>query len=376
MAASKIEVSFLHCDQGMGTLVRIFDSLNNLAHLALIDLGSEAKTKKYAGKAIESVISALKQMQADGVTPAIDLLVISHQDTDHWSLLPDLLKQIQSDIAGCEVHNIYYGGTNWKANASKAIEKWEDAFDVEAEAFAKGETNYKKPGEKKSIQTIDGVAFRLLCVNVPISRSAPDLNRNGTSAVLAIDFGGVTAVIPGDATADTVGWINDRVFVPWEKKGAGNPVQPCRALGAPHHGALRTIASNYVSSDKAKLGVATTFANYVAAQHVVASAGYLSDYWHPYKNVMELLAAHAFTDRSAHDFVWFNNTSAKYEQVEDDERGIYTTVRTLAYPPKRLGWRFTITSAGVITFERDWEQAEDIPPFQRVDRYPATPHER
>ena len=62
MAASKIEVVFLHCDQGMGTLVRIFDSKDRLAHLALCDLGSESGTKKYSDSAINAVTA---RTQAD-----------------------------------------------------------------------------------------------------------------------------------------------------------------------------------------------------------------------------------------------------------------------------------------------------------------------
>lgn len=376
MAASKIDVTFLHCDQGMGTLVKIYDNLDRLAHLALVDLGSEAGTKKYSDRAIAAVVRALKQMEADKITPTIDLLLISHQDFDHWSLLPDLLSEIESEITGCRVLDIYYGGTSWRKKAKDAITEWEHEFGVSAEALAREYTNYETPGTKKAIKVIDGVAFRLLCSNVPVSRAAADLERNGTSAVLAIDFGGVTCVIPGDATADTVGWINDNVFGPWAKKGKGNPVQPCRALGAPHHGALRTIASNFVSTSRAKLEVASAFANYVAAQNVVASAGWYSKFNHPYRNVMELLAVKARTDVDEHNFVWYDGSAGKWEQKSKDKRGIYTTIMELTDPPKRTGWMFSITSAGVITFKIDWEQAEDIPPYHRVDRYAATPHER
>ena len=38
MATSKIDVVFLNCDLGMGTLVRIYDTNYKLAHLALLDL--------------------------------------------------------------------------------------------------------------------------------------------------------------------------------------------------------------------------------------------------------------------------------------------------------------------------------------------------
>lgn len=374
MATSKIDVVFLHCDQGMGTLVRIFDQNGRLAHLALLDLGSESGTRKYSDSAINAVIRALKQMVADKVTPKIDLLVISHQDYDHWSLLPDLLKQIQSEVQGCQVDDIYYGGQNWRKTAIIAIGSWETQFGVTPVSFAKETSNYTTPGVKGQIKNIDGVIFRLLCANTPVSRRAADLERNGTSAVIAIDFGGVTAIIPGDATADTVGWINNKVFARWNQKGQGNPVQPCRALGAPHHGALRTLASNYVATSRAKLDVATAFANYVSAEHVVASAGYYSKFHHPYKEVLEVLGANATTDTVEHDFVWYVGSQKKWKQVQDSQHGIFTTVTTLTDPPKRTGWFFTITALGEISFHIDWEQAEEVP-FPRMDRYAAETHE-
>jgi beta-lactamase superfamily II metal-dependent hydrolase len=319
------------------------------------------------------VTRALKQMKDDKLTPTIDLLLISHQDFDHWSLLPDLLKKIQTGFPACEVKDLYYGGTLWRKKASDAMSDWEDEFGLTAEPFGKSATDYAKPGTIESIKIIDGVGFHLLCANTPVSRSAGDLTRNGTSAVVNIAFGGVNAVIPGDATADTVGWINDNVFAKWKKKGKANPVQPCKALGAPHHGALRTLASNFVSSSSAKLDIAKTFALNVAAQNVVASAGWYSKFNHPYKSVMEILAVKATTDSVEHDFVWYDGSLSKWKQVTDDERGIFTTVTTLTDPPKRTGWYFTITSTGETSFSIDWEQAEVVP---RSERYPAIPRTR
>lgn len=371
MTTSKIEVDFLHCDQGMGTLVRIYDDSDRLAHLALLDLGSESGTKKYSDSAISEVTDGLQQMKDDGLTPRIDLLLISHQDFDHWSLLPSLLEKIQDGFPSCEVEDIYYGGTKWRKKASDAISDWEDEFGVLAEAFSRGQSNFSKPGKEGTLKEIDGVKFHLLCANVPISRSAQDLERNGTSAVIAVQFGDVFAVIPGDATADTCGWLNDNVFGPWKKAGKGIPVRPCRALGAPHHGALRTLADNFISTARAKLSIATAFADYVAAENVVASAGWYSKFKHPYKTVMELLARHAeATD--GHDFVWYDDSQGDWKHIVGDKRGIYTTIVSLGDPPERTGWYFEITAAGEIIFHL--RKAEIIPPFQRSDRYPATPH--
>lgn len=373
MAASKIDVTFLHCDQGMGTLVKVYDGLNRVTNLALLDLGSESGTKKYSDSAINAVMRALEQMKADKFTPRIDLLLVSHQDTDHWSLLPDLRKKIEAKFDDFELGEIYYGGLGWKKRASKAIMDWESSFGVSAEPFAEEDSDFSKPGKIQEFAEIEDVKFHLMCANVPISRSAPDLERNGTSAVVAIQFADTFVVIPGDATADTCGWMNDNIFAPWKKKGKGNPIQPCLAMGAPHHGALRTIADNYVATDKAKLGIATAFASNVAAQHVVASAGWYSKFLHPYRSVLLLLGVKA-NATSEHDLVWYDDTKADWDHVKKYKRGLYTTIVTLTDPPKRTGWFFTINAAGQIAFFIDWEQAEIIPPYERFDHYPATPH--
>ena len=255
----------------------------------------------------------------------------------------------------------------WKDEASDAIAAWEKGFKVKAVPLADEASNYLKPPKKGELAIISEVAFRLLCANVPVSRKAEDLQRNGTSAVVAVDFAGVTAILPGDATADTIGWINNEVFDLW--KGKPNPVQPCRALGAPHHGALRTIASNFVSGKKARLDFAERFAENIAAQNVVASAGYYTKFKHPYRSVMELLAKESIKGDD-HDWVWWDGDIAKWARVTDDKRGIYTTITTLTSPPERVGWRFTITAKGEIFFTLDWEHAEVVEPYER---YPAVP---
>lgn len=367
MAASKITISFLHCDQGMGTLVKIYDALDRLAHLALFDLGSESGKKKYSEKAINAVVESLDEMKKDKLIPTIDLLSISHQDYDHWSLLPDLLQKIQSGFPSCKVNEIYYGGTSWRKKASAAIEEWVSEFGSRYEPFARESSHYKTPGTKGAIRIIDGVAFRLLCVNVPVSRSAIDIERNATSAVIVVDFAGVKTVIPGDATSDTLGWINNNVFKKWEDKKKGNPVDPCRALGAPHHGALRTIADNYVSTERARLTIAGAFSDFVGADNVIASAGWKSKFHHPYQIVLELLAVKAKKEQSEHDFVWFTGRVTGWQRVPGSKRGIYTTVTQLNDEAKPKNWIITINSAGEIFFHLEAETG------RAYDRYPALP---
>lgn len=368
--ANFIKVEFLHCDQGMGSLVKIYNSLDELENLVLIDLGSDTKTKRYADNTVTDIIEALQEMENDGFTPHIELLIISHQDYDHWSLLPDLIAEISSSLPTTTVSEIYYGGARWKPDAVAALKAWEKQFGVTSVPLPRAHTDYDTPGKMGELATVDGVVFRVLAVNVPCSRSADDLIRNGTSAVMVAEFGDTHCIFPGDATADTIGFINRDVFDPWEKAGEGIPVHPCRALSAPHHGALRTIASNFTSKN-AKLDIAKRFAEAVEAQNVIASAGYYSHHKHPNRRVMEQLGVKA-RDSSGHGFIVYNDVTKKWEEFKDFKKGLYSTIVTLDPPPERIGWTFTINAAGEIRFELEKPRSQRRH-RQRPERYPAIP---
>lgn len=369
MSASKITAEFLHCDQGMGSLVKIYNDTGGLENLVLIDLGSDTRTKRYADNTVTDIIDALEEMESDGFTPHIALLIVSHQDYDHWSLLPDLIDEIIANLPATTVNEIYYGGARWKSDAVATLKAWEKQFGISAVPMPRAHSDYDTPGSKGVLATVDGVVFRVLAVNVPCSRSADDLVRNGTSAVMVAEFGDTHCIFPGDATADTIGFINSRVFAPWQAQGHGVPTRPCRALSAPHHGALRTIASNFTATNP-RLDFARTFAEFVEAENVVASAGYYSHHKHPNRRVMEQLGVKA-VDADDHGLVVFNDVLYKWEEFPAFQKGLYSTIVTLAPPPERLGWTFTIDAAGNIFFEL--EKRRRPPRGPKRERYPAVP---
>jgi hypothetical protein len=186
---------------------------------------------------------------------------------------------------------------------------------------------------------------------------------------MVAEFGGTHCIFPGDATADTIGFINRGVFDPWEKAKKGIPVRPCKALSAPHHGALRTIASNFVSKNP-KLDIAKRFAEAVEAENVIASAGYYSHHKHPNKAVMEQLGIKA-VDTDPHGFIVYDYAIKKWEEFPAMKKGLYSTIVTLSPPPKRFGWIFTIDETGTITFELGKPRSQRWPFC--CERYPAVP---
>lgn len=341
MTTSKAEVVVLHCDQGMGTLVRIWEEVmgsEELTHLVLVDLGSDTRTRRYAGDAVAYVIDSLKAMD----TPQIDLVILSHQDFDHWSLLPDLIKKIETDVPATKILGCYRGGERWKKGALSAVTQMEHAFGISSVPLPKRHSDYSDPaGGKGELAGIEGVSFRVLAVNAPSTKSI----ENGTSAVIVVEFGGSQSILPGDATSETLGFIN-AILDEW----AENPVRPCFLLTAPHHGSLRTLAGNFTKISP-NLDIATEFAGKLEATWVAASAGYESHFYHPFKQVMAILAVKAGATAVQHTYVVYEDSSNTWEAVSDTKENVFTTIASLDDPPVRKSWKFVMKPSGLVTFE-------------------------
>lgn len=365
MSATKITAMVLDCDQGMGTLVKIYEKdgggVEQLTKLALIDLGSEVGIKRFAGSAIDDVIDALKAMPS----PELSLLVVSHQDYDHWSLLPHLMKRIRKEFPDSPVFasRIVTGGELWLDRAARVVDACAppDKKKNRTEPLTTSYTAYANPkASPKSFASIAGVEFKILAANAPCSRAAEDIVRNGTSAVIVIEFGGHRIVLPGDATADTCAFIND-TLAKWGSVGL-NPVGPCYMLTAPHHGALRTLASNFTCT-KPKLTVAGDFATFMSADCVAASAGYESKFEHPSKEVMRILSVSVTARSAPHDYIVWDDENGNWEAVKKTKDNIYTTVCSLDTPPVHRSWTFTIKATGTVATALVVRSATDLRPI-------------
>lgn len=346
MTASKVEVVVLHCDQGMGTMVKVFEEVmgsEELTYLALIDLGSETSTKRYATDAVDEVMNTLQAM----TPPRIDLLVLSHQDNDHWSLMPELKDRIVKAGLNVELGAFFRGGARWKKRALDNVRSYEQHFGVDSEPLPRSHSDYENPAKLGKLDEHAGAVFRVLAVNTPVARSADDLIRNGTSAVIVVEFAGNHAVLPGDATADTIAFVNE-IFREWKRVLRRNPVTPCFLVGAPHHGALRTLASNFTTKAP-KLDVAKEFADALKARWVAASAGYESDFYHPFLGVMRLLSVGTGKEATTHTFVVWNEAKNRWEAVEDTDQNIFTTICSLTNPPLRQSWSFEMAASGELS---------------------------
>jgi hypothetical protein len=368
VTAQKIDVVVLHCDQGMANLVRIYNAAGNLASIVIVDLGAKAR-EGYSNRAVDGVMSALDVL-AEHFPPRIERIVISHQDYDHWSLLSPLREQILQEYPATTIGGIDYGGTSWKPDARAELKEWNTRFGCAVTPMGSAHSDYKVPGTKGDLfPAIDGVAFRVLAVNTPWTQN----ELNSTSAVVVVELGNVHAVLPGDATADTAAWINTFVYAKWADGGYGNPTKDCAVIQVPHHGALRTIASNYTSANP-KLEVGTKFAGFLAAWNVVASAGYRISYHHPHRTVMMLFGTKATWRAPVHDFVVWEQSKKEWSLEKASTRGIFTTVLSLTDPAKTMNYAYTITSAGEISFWlHDGGQRIEVVDDPVAERHAARP---
>ena len=134
-AATRNSRRGLWCGRGMaGTWWRDFKSTdtdpntNPADWLCVFDFGSGglSKSKKVLGitPPVAFIMQQLKLQQDAGRTPRIDLMLISHQDRDHWALLGELNDQIVKQKMPVVVGRMILGGANWRTSSKTVVNKF------------------------------------------------------------------------------------------------------------------------------------------------------------------------------------------------------------------------------------------------------------
>ncbi|MCX4695673.1 MBL fold metallo-hydrolase [Streptomyces sp. NBC_01408] len=284
--ASLTLVKLLFCGQGMTKLIEVYDNgveKDPADFLALVDCGGN---KSDADKALEYIAGKVAARNP----PRLDYVVISHQDGDHvklLSLLGDKLKEIGNTTVG----GVFAGGALWQPvnwNTLKHFLQCVDYPEKDVIRGAPGQSHYKgktKPSELGYLVRHGDVHLRLLISNLVVEGGGDDIVKNASSAAVVVDNGDYAVVLPGDATYQTMGAINDisnlkAVLLP-----------SVVALEMPHHGALRTAVENYTSSgnvDQFGWKIIKGFADTMAPQNVGASAGPWNTHCHPMQEVLEV----------------------------------------------------------------------------------------
>ncbi|WP_269582945.1 MBL fold metallo-hydrolase [Roseibium sp. Sym1] len=354
--ADRVELVALWCDQGMAHLIEVYEKNTGStapAGLVLVDFGTDVLFKskvlkaELAAPAVAYVVDRLQAQVDNRRAPFLDGVIVSHQDTDHWSLLQYLVDEVEdkSWAGQFKVGKVFRGGSDWGKRAKDTLDnlvKYVSNRNRDYVPWTENTSNYSDPGpRKKVILRIGDVLVRLLTVNAPVASKKMDMKKNGTTAVIVVEFQGVNWVLPGDATWETLQDAN-KILKKAKDRGV-SPLQPCFVLSVPHHGSRRTIVPNDRAFDL-DFTIARTFTGYLEPQSTIASAGIVNSYKHPYKDVLAIFSHYVTSNANLpHSIVYYVNDGRKWES-EDTTRLVFTTQLNLDHPIKVADWRFSLDS--------------------------------
>jgi hypothetical protein len=371
-----VEIVQLDVGQGMGGFAYLYDSDTGKAeHTILIDLGSDHPKPNVTGPSIEWVVAALKQYMTQ---PTIDLVILSHSDSDHISLIQNLLKAFlpyDPDIDQTGTDTLYVGAVVYTGyhdmyekpgipNVLNELERYMVANSPQEQAAESIEPDYSSfdpdSGMATAYRTVGPMTVYFLAGNVghvydppgyvpPKPRKENGLVTNTKSLVTVLSYYGGQIVMPGDATSLTMKACNNTMS-PVIKQNHLNRVL---ITAAPHHGAKATA----FAGSKTALGGITSkqnlenYASNLRANSIFASAGEVGNYKHPYAEVLRY-----FWDRLVADpeFYWAHPGlgdrhfyTAYFQQTDRFERIINKKKRQLW--PGSPAWYTVQTAANVFT---------------------------
>jgi beta-lactamase superfamily II metal-dependent hydrolase len=332
----------LWCGQGMANMVRIYKDLATdpktkpSDYLCVFDFGSGglSASKKVLGitPPVAFMMEQLELQVKAGRTATIDLMLISHQDRDHWQLLGELNEQIVKRGMTVVVGEMILSGANWRASSKTAVKKFIDR--AKGYYWYDGEfSSYYDPAQPLKPLNVGDMSMTMLVTNVATNDTKEDIDRNCSSAVVLLQLGQLAFILPGDATWETFARLQQIM----------KPLPFVYAASVPHHGALRTMNRN-TSVVKPDLQDLIWFTDYARPTSIYASAGIKNTHSHPYRIVLETMGRYTSAEQfQQRPIVVFNGATSQFELLPDIRNNIYTTVLNLTTPAQTANWIFNIT---------------------------------
>lgn len=345
----------LWCGQGMANVLRVFndssvDTTTTPADkLCVFDFGSGglSASKKVLGitPPVRFLIDQLKLQIAAKRPPFIDLMLISHQDRDHWLLLSELDQQLHAQNIDLKIGQIVGCGSEWSVNPQHWLKKYaartlnEDTYLTWYKAES---SDYMYPTSPLSpTYSLGNVNLQMLVTNVASSNNAIDIVRNCSSAVVLLQLGASSFILPGDATWETFMRLQAIMGV-WTK----SPLPKVYAASVPHHGALRTMNRSVSTVDLQDL---VWFTDYTQPASIFASAGYNNTHSHPYLSILATMGEKTLESPfKNHSIVVFNASTNKFEHISAMTRSIYTSLISID-KPECLNFSFSISPSSCST---------------------------
>lgn len=314
MAAS-VKVTFLAVGQGTCNMIEEYDDAGSLSNLILIDCGGDSTVNQHVTDCIQDICEAM-QKRANALGKAqndkhLDLLVLSHQDMDHHSIIKYILEN-QTGGGNYSIGKFY---TPDNSHVGKLCDSYVTCVRlIEATAgpkclFADGSAYCDGVVSPENyIYTSDRMSLACMYANA-VGRN----KRNAVSVVIELEMfleeGNVERVLfPGDATGETMEAILD-VELPenyW-----------LMYMAAPHHGSISSCGSDALNAFLTKMNVAG----------MVVSAGKDNTHGHPHKAFMDIAGEKCWGETTAH-YCYCNMTNKKIGRVYGSistTKGLYTT---------------------------------------------------
>ncbi|MEN2976714.1 hypothetical protein P7L78_02600 (plasmid) [Tistrella bauzanensis] len=350
--AARVTLNALWCDQGMAHMLLANEHEDEFIPdvIALFDFGATlnfiTKVLKpaIAAPAVKSVVEALQSQRIGDRVPKLDLVMVSHQDDDHWRLLTYLMDELERIELPYTVGKIVYAGSDWGQSAlnvlTRLATKTADA-DTDLVYFNTVTSSYKPAnGTLGQMKNYGDIVIRTLAANTPSKFKAKSKERkNGSSAVMVIDYARERIILPGDATWETMAAMN-KILAAWTT----SPVQPVTAMSAPHHGSLNTATQSNDAGNDSDLSELIAFTELTRPNSVIASAGIATSHKHPHAIVLKKLIKYAGSYAfPAHPVVYYDLIDAEFKRKDEVAANLYTTVLGLTAPVLVANWHFTVT---------------------------------
>jgi hypothetical protein len=306
-----LRINCLDVGQGTGVLAELYDedpASNAPAHTILFDLGSEQAKREAGAPSVEYVVRTLNRMEQ----PTLDAVYLSHSDSDHINLLPDVLSRFDPYERGrnegadtLRVRYAMYGGA-WRRykkgrgrNVLDTLSRYmrsndeEDRTPVQPNALSSYRRTSVSPG-----RSVGFAELRLLVGNAANTRSGRPTgssfsNRDGfsintMSLVVVLEALDSQYVMTGDATGATMLMANQRLRYAQEQDHLTNVIM----VTAPHHGSLKTALDlGRVRSRDGARQVVRNFVRLLDARSLHVSAGIRKGFNHPSGELLRLFSA-------------------------------------------------------------------------------------
>ncbi|MFI1645696.1 hypothetical protein ACH4XT_01935 [Streptomyces avidinii] len=288
---SKLVFWVLDVGQGSGNFIQVFDDSDKLVGSVLIDLGSE-RNKATAGFPSAEFVAAML-----GVPGTLDLVVLSHSDSDHINLIPDLLGLFKK-TSDLKINKVIYGGDLARyakrggTNVLARLHAHMPSGNAPTPTPPK-ESSFAGPAPYTPVFVLGDLKVWILMANAAESGAAPSsggakkrktgdgYNTNTNSVVVLLGFRKAQFVVTGDATGTTLFQLND-VVTPFV---AANYLNEVVMLTLPHHGSATTtfdVRGGVDGKDNLK-----TFVDNTKPRSLTGSADKVRTFKHPSAKVME-----------------------------------------------------------------------------------------